>query len=144
MTNAMTNQPFDPTDEMEWEAISDESLELSLEQIDRAVQWSQPIADAEQQWQVYLQGLALVAFKQWLEEWAPDLKVNDRQCSIYQPAIAGLVDTVCNLEIGSFKLCLIITQNLADAVVNVPKAVVHLPQFVSHLYVLLEINEEQM
>ncbi|MBD2463043.1 DUF1822 family protein [Oscillatoria sp. FACHB-1407] len=140
----MMEEPFNSPDLIDWEPLSDESIEMSQEQIDRALQLSEPITKADQQWSVYLHALALSGFEQWLEEWAPDLRIEDTNSSLYQPAIASLVDAVCHLTVGRFKVCLIAVSSVADTAVSVPRAIVDLPDLIPHLYVLMEIKEEQM
>lgn len=140
----MMNQPPEFIDLLDSESLTDEGIELSDEQIKRAVQLSQPIPHPVQQWQTYLHGLALVGFEQWLDEWAADLTVNESNCSIFQPPYANLIDAVCHLRVGQFDLCLIATPLVINPVIDLPKAVIDLPQFVPQIYVLVEVQEEQM
>lgn len=126
------------------EALSDEGIELSDQQIDRAVQLSQPISHPEQQWQTYLHGLALVGVEQWLEEWASDLSVNESNCSIFQPAYASLINAVCHLQVGRFDLCLIAIPLERGSTIDLPRAILDLPQFLPDVYVLVVVQEEQM
>lgn len=143
----MMNQPPDLPefiDLFDLESLTDEGIELSDQQIDRAVQLSQPIPHPNQQWQTYLNGLALVGFEQWIEEWASDLSVDESNCSIFQPAYANLINAVCHLQIGRFDLCLIAIPLERGSTVDLPKAIFDLPQFVPDVYVLVEIQEEQM
>ncbi|NJL42179.1 MAG: DUF1822 family protein, partial [Leptolyngbyaceae cyanobacterium SM1_4_3] len=140
----MNNHPSHSVDLLEWESLFDESIELLPNQIDRAVQYSQQIPTVKRQWPVYLQMLAFSGFIQWLEEWSPELNVSHTHCSILKPEYANLLEAVCNLQVGSFSLCLVAVGNLADTVVNLPKAIVDLPQFTPHIYVLLVVQEEEM
>lgn len=143
----MMEQPpnlFEFIDLLDSEALTDEGIELSNEQIDRAIQLSQPIPQPNQQWQIYLHGLALVGFEQWLDEWAPDLTVDASSCSIGQPPYANLIDAICHLQVGRLDLCLIATPVIMSSTINLPKAVVDLPQFVPDVYVLVEVQEEHM
>lgn len=143
----MINQPPDWTefnDLLDLEALTDAGIELSDQQIDRAVQLSQPIPHPAQQWQTYLHALALVGFEQWLEEWAPDLSVDESNCSIFQPPYANLIDAVCHLQVGRFDLCLITIPLERSSTIDLPKAILDLPQFVPDIYLLVEVQEEQM
>jgi hypothetical protein len=144
MINTMMEQPFNSSDLLDWELLTDESIEISQEQIDRAIELSQLIPKADQQWQIYLHTLALLGFEQWLEEWAPELRIDDSNSSLHQPSVASLVDSVCNLEVGRFRLCIIAVSSVADTVVNVPRAIFDLPPFIPHIYILIEVKEEQL
>lgn len=143
MINQLPDLPeFD--DFLDSEALTDEGIELSPEQIDQAAQLSQPIFHPTQQWQIYLHGLAFVGFEQWLDEWASDLNVNESNCSILQPPYANLMDAVCHLQVGRLDLCLIATPLVTSPTITLPRAVIDLPQFVPHVYVLVEVQEEHM
>jgi hypothetical protein len=148
----MNNQPpsnqspdlFEFIDLLDSESLTEQTIELSDQQIDRAAQLSQPIPYPNRQWQTYLHGLALLGFEQWLDEWASDLKVDESNCSIFQPPYANLIDAVCHLQVGHFDLCLIATPLVLGSTIEIPKAIIDLSQFVPHVYVLLEVQEEQM
>lgn len=128
---------------LDWEPISETGIELSAEQIDRAIEFAQPISDPDQQWQTYLHSLALIGFEQWLSERASDLELNAANCALFQPQTTALLGSVCNLEVGEFKVGLIATGSLADTMVNVPRAMIDLPNYAPHFYVLVEVLEEQ-
>jgi hypothetical protein len=147
----VSNQPSHPPDLTDWSLfvnddieLSSSDVELSAEQVNRALEISEPIVNSRRRWQTYLNALALIGFEQWLEEWASDLAVADSNCSVYQPEYANLFEGVANLQVGQFKLCLIISSGLSDTVVSVSRAVIDLPQFVPHFYVWMEVLEEQM
>ncbi|MBD3884587.1 DUF1822 family protein [Phormidium tenue FACHB-886] len=135
----MIYQPPDFIDLLDSEALSDESIELSLEQVDRAARLAQSIPKADQ-WQAYIHALALFGFKQWLEEWASDLEIDDSHCSICQPKSSNRIDAVYNLKIRHFNICLLATTTLAEVVVEIPQFIPESP----HTYVLIEVHEEQM
>ena len=138
----MTNRSLDltNTDFLDSEALSDDCIELSSAQLDRAAQLSRS-TPAAQQWQAYLDALALFGFQEWLEEWAIDLRLDSSTCFKSQPA--PFVGASC-LQVGQLKLCLITTSSILNPAIDFPSAIVDLPQFVPHLYVLAEVNEEQM
>ncbi|NJP09187.1 MAG: DUF1822 family protein [Leptolyngbyaceae cyanobacterium RU_5_1] len=141
----MINQPpAHSTDLIDWGFPLLDRIELSPDQIDRAVQLSQTVPNAIRQWQTYLNALALFGFQEWLDERAPDLEVVDTHCSLLQPAYANLIDAVCNLHVGPFILCLITAGTWMDAIATLPKAVIDLPPFVPHIYTLVRVLEEQM
>lgn len=131
-------------DLLDSESLTDQAIELSNQQIDRAAQLSQPIPHPNRQWQTYLHGLAFVGFEQWLEEWASDLEVDESNCSLFQLPYANLIDAVCHLHVGQFDLCLIAAPAIMNPTIEIPKAIIDLPQFVPDVYVLVEVQEEQM
>ena len=127
---------------LDFEAFSPETIDLAPESIDQAVELSTQIPNEQQQWQTYLNVLALSAFEEWLGNRATDL-TSDRQHDILQPAIANAINAVCNLKVNEFKVCLIAMGSLADEEVSLPRAIVDLPEFIPHFYVLVEVQEEQ-
>ena len=52
---------------LDFESFSETGIELSPEQIDRAVELSDRIPNSERQWQTYLNALALFGFETWLQ-----------------------------------------------------------------------------
>jgi Protein of unknown function (DUF1822) len=128
-------------DFLDTEALTEEQIELSPAQIEQAVRLSQSGCDSSQQWQLYLHALGLLGFKQWLEEWAPDLEIVDA---------CGFIDSpnhsleTCQISVEKFNLCLIAVSTFLDPTINLPQAIVELPQFIPHIYVLIEVQEEQM
>lgn len=133
-------QPLELVDFLETEAFSDEQIELSTAQMEQAARLSQLASSPSQQWQLYLHALARLGFKQWLEEWVPDLAVDDSRCLINQPDRDA---EICRLSVAKFDLCLIAAPFWLDSI-DLPQAIVDLPQFVPHIYALVEVQEEQM
>ncbi|MBW4625295.1 MAG: DUF1822 family protein [Brasilonema octagenarum HA4186-MV1] len=88
------------------------------------------------QWKFYLNALAQLGFENYLKERNPNLKIN-------QDSGENLIDDVCYLNIGEFRLCLIIIDNLIDDFVTVSQKIITSPKRVAHFYVLLEILEEE-
>lgn len=126
-----------------FEAFSDQTIDLSPESINQAIELSANISNEQQQWRTYLNFLALAAFEEWLSSRDSELKLNQEHCTILKPELANVIDAVANLQIGEFKLCLITTSGFTDEEVTLPRAVVDLPEFVPHFYVILEVQEEQ-
>ena len=139
----MKSYSIDNDISLDGESRSPEGILLSPEQVEQAIQLSQGVTYEVQQWQIYLQGLALSGFKQWLGKRATDLRVREANCSISHPQYANLIPAVCNLEVGEFKLCLLTSNSLKYPWVNVPRAAIELPEFIPHFYVLIEVLEEQ-
>lgn len=139
MTEPITSEFLEPLD---WESQLSGVISLSPAQLQQAADWSQPIPNLEQQWQAYLNSLALLSVEQWLHQRAPDLAVTDEQCSIRSPIYASLINAVSNLQVGEFKLCILAIGSLSDSQISVPRAVFELPEFAAHWYVLVEVLEE--
>jgi hypothetical protein len=128
---------------LEFEVLPINAINLDAEQISEAVENSLEIKNQAQQWQTYINTLALLAFKEWLTERADSLTVNEDKCTVFQPAIANVIPAVANLQVGKFKLCLLTNDSLNDDEIVVPRAVVDLPEYIAHFYVLIEVLEEQ-
>jgi hypothetical protein len=128
-------------DQLDWESLTPEGFELLPEHISQAVDLSQAVPNPTQQWQAYLNALAVFGFESWLE--SRSITVQRDQCSIFDPAVANLLETVCNLQVGAFKVCLITMGSVGDRLINVPKVVIDLPDWAAHFYVLVEVLEEQ-
>lgn len=128
--------------DFEFEAFPVAAIALESANIERAIQISILIPNLSQQWQTYLNALALFGFEQWLEERGADIPLNSANSTVLQPQYANVFQAVSNLTVGSFKLCLIATGSLTDEEVIIPQAVIDLPEFAAHFYVLIEIQEE--
>jgi hypothetical protein len=141
LTNNLTNnhQPMS----LEFEVLPISAINLDAEQISEAVENSLKIKNQSQQWQTYINTLALFAFKAWLTERADSLAVNDDKCTVFQPAIANIIPAVTNLQVGEFKVCLLTNDSLGDDQIFVPRAVIDLDEYIAHFYVLIEVLEEQ-
>lgn len=127
----------------DFEAFSDETIDLSPESINKAVEFSLNIPNEQQQWRTYLNLLALDAFEKWLDLRASELTVNSSSCTVLQPEMANVLDAVCNLQVEEFKICLIATGGFTDEEITLPRAVIDLPEFIPHFYVIVEVQEEQ-
>ena len=73
----MTNYNHD-TDNLllDFESITEADITLTPEQIDRAVELSNPILNPQHQWQTYLNALALFGFTDWLQDRDSAIEVN--------------------------------------------------------------------
>ena len=126
---------LDITGLLDLQTLQESVILLEPEHFDRATQLSRSATNEPHQWRSYINGLALYGFVDWLEARAADL-------TPLQPQSVSVLDAVCNLAVGDFTLCLIVTESVAEELVTVP-TVVELPEFSAHLYVLLEVQEEQ-
>ncbi len=111
-----------------------EMIWLEPEQIEQAKAMSNCSSPEAQQWESYLNALALLGFEQWLRDRLPE-KAVERSTK--------LTDSACYIEACGFTLCLIAVEHILDETVRIPQAVVEQPKLTAHFYVLHEVSEEQ-
>ena len=128
---------------LDFETATEADIFLTSEQINRAVELSKLIVNTKQQWQTYLNALALEGFMNWLEDRDSSIEINSANCSVTKPQYANYIDGVFNLEVGSFKVCLLNSGVAIDELVTFPRAILDLPQYTAHFYVLLDVIEER-
>ena len=128
---------------LDFAPITDADIVLSEEQLELAARNSQSIINPQQQWQTYLNALALAGFRDWLAERDNNLIVDSSNCSLTQSHYANYIDGVFNLEVGEFKVCLLTDGVTVDELVTFPRAILELPQYMAHLYVLVSVIEER-
>lgn len=128
---------------MDFEPLPIQAVALSQRHFEEAVAISDRVVSEPRQWQTYLNALALFGFQEWFAEHAPDLALDWRQCSLFQPPYANLIEAAYDLRINDVKLCLISTGGAIDALVKLPRAVVELTNFRAHLYIVVRVLEEQ-
>lgn len=140
----MTNYNRD-TDNLliDFKSLTEADITLTPEQIDRAVELSNPIINPQQQWQTYLNVLALFGFTDWLQDRDSAIEVNSANCSVTQPQYANYIDGVFNLTVGEFKVCLLTNGVAIDELVTFPRAILDLPEYAAHFYVLVNVTEER-
>lgn len=119
-----------------------ETITLDQSHIDRAIELSDPIENEGRQWQAYLNALVMFAFEEWLLERAPEILVSRQQCSILQSQYAGLINAVCNLIVGEFKVCLMPMGAGMDEAIALNRVAVELPEYMAHFYVIVSVIEE--
>jgi hypothetical protein len=111
-----------------------ETLTLEAEQIDLALQFSQQ-AHPDQKWSVYLQKLAQFGFEKWLQKREPRLQ-------IHPPISSPGLETICQLQVGEFKVCIIPVNGFSEVEIMIPRAIVELPEFAAHFYVPIGVAED--
>ncbi len=111
-----------------------EVIWLEPEHFQQARKMSNQVRSEAQQWQTYLNTLGLSAFQEWLRERIPEQPINREP---------NLIEPICQLKVGEFKLGLIATEHILDEVVNVPQDAIDQPDLAAHFYVVLEVAEEQ-
>ena len=109
-----------------------EVVEMEIEYFDRAREIGDRETGEVQQWQPYLNVLALQSLEEWLNRRLPDCTVEQNE-----------INTDCYLKVGEFKLYVIATEHVLDEIVNIPEAAIKIPEKQAHFYVLLEVLEEQ-
>jgi hypothetical protein len=124
----------------ELEAISPRAISLTDSQIVQARQRIQAIQGSPQQWQAYLNTLALLGFEQWLDQRASDISINSLQNSMMQST--EVLPVVCNIVVNDFKVCLIPVESQPDEV-ELPGIAIAAPELAAHFYVTVAIYEEQ-
>lgn len=116
---------------------------LESEVFEKAREISQEVADERGRWQTYLNVLALLGFVEWLEEQIPNIKINPDDSSIFKPNTATITNTISNLQIGAFKLCLIVVENSEDESICLSEHAITSTDLASQFYVLIEVLEEE-
>ncbi len=127
----MTNLHINSTD---LRLLLPEVILLEAENFYQAKEMSKQAISEAQQWQTYLNHLAVIGFEKWFSERMPKQVIH---------RYSNTMDTVTHLNIGDFKVCLIPTEHLLDEVVNVPQDTIFTSDFSAHFYVLTEVLEEQ-
>ncbi|MBP0016652.1 MAG: DUF1822 family protein [Cyanobacteria bacterium SBLK] len=119
-----------------------EAIALEPERVLEAQSLSHTVLGDAHQWQTYLNGLALFSFERWWLERLQDRPIQRENCTLFQPHLANILEAVCNLQVGDFRICLIACESLHRGDISLPRMALELPSFVSHFYVLIEIEEE--
>ncbi len=128
---------------LDFAPLTEADITLTEEQINRAAQTSQDIINPQQQWQTYLNALALEGFRDWLAERDSNLIVDSSSCSLTQSYYANYIDGVFNLEVGDYRICLLTDGVTVDELLTFPRAILELPQYAAHLYVVVSVIEER-
>ncbi|GFE71065.1 DUF1822 family protein [Chroococcus sp. FPU101] len=127
MINSLTNST-------NFRLLMPEVIWLEPKHIERATAIRERTNNESQQWQVYLNTLALLGLEEWLRERMHDSNII-RESNINQSG--------SYLKIGDFKICVIATENLLDEIVNLPQDVLEQSELVAHFYAILEVLEEE-
>jgi hypothetical protein len=111
-----------------------EVIWLEPEHFEQARDISNQVKSEANQWQTYLNVLALLGFEQWLSAHMPEQAITFD---------TNMIETGCHLKLGDFKFCLITAEHLLDEVVNIPTEAIDTPELTAHFYVVIEVSEEQ-
>ncbi|MGH8000411.1 MAG: DUF1822 family protein [Brasilonema sp.] len=107
---------------------------LEPEDFDQARNHSKLVTSEAQQWQTYLNTLAMVGCEKWLSTRILD-KVIHRN--------TNRLEAIYSLKLGEFKVCPIAVEHLLDEVVNIPRDVIEKSELAAHFYVVVEVLEEE-
>ena len=122
------------TDTTNLRLLVPESIWLEPEQMEQARVISHQARGETHQWQAYLNALALLGVEQWLHERLPEQSIHREVSEIATAPV---------LQVGEFKLCLLVTEHVLDELIPAPQTAIDEPKQASHFYVALEVNEEQ-
>jgi hypothetical protein len=136
MINYLTDNDLD------FETGQTEAIALTSTSMQQAIQLSRKIPNPKRQWQAYFNILGLFAFTEWVAARVPKISINPENSSILQPQYAHIIEGVCNLQIGDFKICLLAVGSLTDDEIYFPRPALEIPEFTAHFYVVVEVLEE--
>lgn len=111
-----------------------EIIWLEEEHFQAAKEMSDRICDEAQQWQTYLNSLAILALKEWLRERIGESEIKGK---------VNTIEPICYLEVGDFKIGAIATEHILNEAIEIPRSAIDQPEFAAHFYVALEVREEQ-
>ena len=131
-------QPLDLT----YSSFTNTGVSLPEHHFQQSGQLSQAALNAQQQWSVYQQGLALFGLEQWFMERHAEFRPNRDHCSTLQACYAHFLTVACNITIGAFNVCVVPIGSLGEMWVSLPKATIDLAEFAPHFYVMVEVQEE--
>lgn len=119
-----------------------ETIFLTSSQVNEALELSQRMTEPGHRWAIYLNALALIGFRQWLNTRTTPFQLDEADALILAPAIADGVSAVCQLRAGQFRLCLIATP-AASHNIQMPQLVLQQPDLMAHFYLPITVYEEQ-
>lgn len=115
-------------------------IPLSDTQIDAAIALSQQASGEANQWQTYLNALALFGVQQWFRERSPQLTLESQWLSQMIPSEISQPEQVALLRVQQFQLAFVAAESLENDVIAVPRSIVDSGQ--PHFYLLVEVLEE--
>lgn len=127
----MINQPMSAPD---IRLLLPETLWLESDHFAQAQGIAERQHGEQQQWQAYLNALAMLTFADWLTERLPNYPIE-------QLAHEGV--DASYLQAHEFKLCLITVEHVLDEVMGVSRAAIEQADLAAHFYVMLEVLEDQ-
>jgi hypothetical protein len=127
----------------EFETLDNDAIALSSSSLQTAANLSELVTTQSQQWQAYFNALALFGFETWLQERAPDLRLERDNASVFEPNQAGAIAATYGLTVNQFRVCLIPIDSEPDTAISLSRILIESAEFRPHFYVLVELYEEQ-
>ncbi|MBD2158406.1 DUF1822 family protein [Leptolyngbya sp. FACHB-16] len=121
--------------------LRSDAISLTSEQIDHAIAASQQGQTHDEQWRLYLQALAIEGIQEWFQMRAPDLPIIRAARDVSWKASTGGIWE--QLQVGQFRVNLLITDALESREVALPEAALTHPNGIAHFYVLVEVMDEE-
>jgi len=120
-----------------------DAIALTSSSLQTAANLSEQVTERSQQWQAYLNALALFGFEAWLQERAPDVRLERDNASVFVPTQAVAIAATSGITVNQFRVCLIPIDSEPSNLVSLDRIIVETAAYLPHFYVLVEINEEQ-
>jgi hypothetical protein len=127
----------------EFETLDNDAIALSSSSLQTAANLSELVTLRSQQWQAYFNALALFGFETWLQERAPDLRLERDNASVFEPNQAGAIAATYGLTVNQFRVCLIPIDSEPSDSISLSRILIDSAEFRPHFYVLVELYEEQ-
>lgn len=127
----------------EFETLDNDAIALSSSSLQTAANLSELVTMRSQQWQAYFNALALFGFEAWLQERAPDLRLERDNVSVFEPTQAGAIAATYGLTVNQFRVCLIPIDSEPESAISLSRILIEAAEFRPHFYVLVELYEEQ-
>ncbi|MEA5476756.1 DUF1822 family protein [Pseudanabaena galeata UHCC 0370] len=127
----------------EFETLDNDAIALSSSSLQTAANLSELVTTRSQQWQAYFNSLALFGFETWLQERAPDVRLERDNASVFEPNQAGAIAATYGITVNQFRVCLIPIDSEPDTAISLSRILIESVEFRPHFYVLVELYEEQ-
>lgn len=122
----------------DWESLDTDALEIEPDRVSQALEMASQVGYESQQWEIYLQLLALWGLEQWLQQRALDLPVEAK----FQREYAAATNGVGYLQVGEWKILPVAMGCLTDDAIAIPRVNWDVTMFAQHFYVAVEVSEE--
>lgn len=127
----MSNSTYDS---INFRVLIPEIIHLESEHFERAKNIYLQTNDELKKWESHLNSLALVAFKDWLNE-----KLSQYDLDLDM----GIIEDSYYLTAGEFKYCLITVEHVLDEIVSISKSIINVSTMIADFYILIEVLEEE-
>jgi hypothetical protein len=127
----------------EFETLDNDAIALSSSSLQTAANLSELVTMRSQQWQAYSNALALFGFETWLQNRAPDLRLERNNASVFEPNQAGAIAATYGITVNQFRVCLIPIDSEPSTSISLSRILIESAEFRPHFYVLVELYEEQ-